>query len=262
MNDMEQTIQEVPSSIYVKEAEQPITSNAVDPEHKQDYGVNRPEDIGRIADIDNARELANTEKTEGQDARIALENKMETQAREGLTEEQKFNIQMMEGIAEKYPKNTELVTVYGDKKLVTGIAYHENYYPENDPEKRTYGTYLILDDDGAYNVKMRKQPGNDSSHETNIQLATLVELYKRADKLNPFLDGSVNVDSLLSLFRHQEKFSDIFSEMKNYIDMLGQVSSIDIKNNFDKVKDTLSRASEILPAEIKPVTANDFLSRL
>ncbi len=92
-------------SIYVEGAGQQIANPITTEEGvdlKQIY-TTVPEDKGRIADPNQAQELAKTEDTLGQSARVAQEKSMEFVANEGMTEIQKRNSELMDGVEQKYP---------------------------------------------------------------------------------------------------------------------------------------------------------------
>jgi len=92
-------------TIYVEGAGQQI-ANPISSENGVDLKkiyTTVPEDKGRILDVGNAQELAKTENILGQSARVAQEKSMEFAAKEGMTEIQKRNVELMAGIEQKYP---------------------------------------------------------------------------------------------------------------------------------------------------------------
>jgi len=81
--------------------------------------VQEGEDKGRIADPGEAQELANLEKP-ARDREITMEKEHET----GLTEEERKNIEVMQGVKKKYPNLETADTEYGPMVVATERNAH------------------------------------------------------------------------------------------------------------------------------------------
>lgn len=61
---------------------------------------------GKVVDVDAAHDIANTINEQGQSVGLVREKELQRQAETGMTEEERKNVELMEGVKNKYPDAT------------------------------------------------------------------------------------------------------------------------------------------------------------
>jgi len=203
---------------------------------------------GPIADSDAAQEVAVTESIQGRDAALAVEKKLEGEANTGLTEDQKTNLAIMEGLtidAKGEPINTH---AFIDKIDSKGRKYRI-FHPSNSMVHFPSGSILNANQvvfccmDGVYRIDSRDVRLPDD------EIAEAIEWSDVGDYVNNvFVQGQAAVQLRMYYKNSSGELDNVFT----YFRKLDLLESSDFKLFTNLITYSEEKGKEIESKKLKP----------
>lgn len=205
---------------------------------------------GPVADLDAARKMANTENQFGRERVGVVEKQLAREASGELSEEQKKNIEIMNGVEEKYPGLlTEVDGGEGRKMLVAGGIFAYEEAPGSIAEGIKKDMALVFSKDGILLFQNYLVGRRDGTVE-QIDWKKFADVLENGSKDEDFWDRKGNSEyatvSANSVLRERnEKYSDLFDYLRVFRYDLGD------KDAIPGIKDALRRTGEVKAIEEK-----------